>query len=96
MKNILITLFAAIAAASAVQAANNDCPALPEFTVSAAQTNFIDQRLEAVVDELLAEALSRPIPESVLKSEQLKDTAAILLAAIDRLETRDRKSADHS
>jgi hypothetical protein len=66
MKNTLLALFAVIATASFTQAADIQSRVLPEFNVNADALKFIDQRLEAVVDEQIARTLSDPIPAKAL------------------------------
>lgn len=66
MKNTFFALFAVIATASFTQAADLQSRVLPEFNVNASALKFIDQRLEAVVDEQIAQTLSEPIPATAL------------------------------
>lgn len=66
MKNTFLATFAVIATASFIQAADLKSNALPEFTVTAESMKFIDQRLEAVVDEQVALTLAEPIPAKAI------------------------------
>lgn len=66
MKTTFFALFAVIATASFTQAADLQSNVLPEFNVNADGLKFIDQRLEEVVDEQVAQTLSEPIPAKAL------------------------------
>jgi len=72
MKNTLLALFAVIATASFTQAADYQSRMLPEFNVNADGLRFIDQRLEAVVDEQVAQTLAEPIPAYVIADANAK------------------------
>lgn len=66
MKNTFLAIIAVIATASFTQAADIKSNVLPEFNVNADSMKFIDQRLEAVVDEQVAQALAEPVPATVI------------------------------
>lgn len=80
MKNTFLSIFAVIATASALQASEPRAVVLPEFDVSANQMQFIDSRLEAVVDEQIAKALAEPIPASVLARVDAQPRTSFLIA----------------
>lgn len=66
MKKTFLLTFAVIATASFLQASENQTSSLPVYSVSAERLQFIDQRLEAVVEEQTEQALSEPIPASAV------------------------------
>jgi len=66
MKKTFLATFAVIATASFLQASDNQPSSLPVYSVSAERLRFIDQRLEAVVEEQTEQALAEPIPASVI------------------------------
>lgn len=88
------TVLAVFATASFLQAATTNHPAYPEYVVSAEQFMFIDGRLEAVVDELVAEALAEPIPDSVLANPLLRERRSFVKVESDQ--NFDQLIADHS
>lgn len=70
MKKTFLATIAVIATASFLQASDNQPSSLPVYSVSAQRLQFIDQRLEAVVDEQTELALAEPIPASVIADAQ--------------------------
>jgi hypothetical protein len=72
MKNTFLAIIAVLATASFTQAADLQSKVLPEFNVNADAFKFIDQRLEAVVDEQIAMTLAEPIPAKALAEANAK------------------------
>jgi hypothetical protein len=66
MKNTLLAILAVLATASLTQASDIKPAVLPEFTVNADGFKFIDERLEAVVSEQVAQTLAEPIPAKAI------------------------------
>jgi len=77
MKTTFLSLFAVIATASFLQASN--AQPLPDFNVSAERFAFIDERLEAVVDEQVAKAKEEPIPAKVLAAAMTRPHARLAM-----------------
>jgi hypothetical protein len=80
MKNTLLSILAVFATASFLQASESNPVVLSEFAVNAKQTQFIDTRLVAVVEEQIAKALAEPIPASVIATVKAQPRMQFALA----------------